>query len=150
MDQALSGGCLCGGVRYRYAGPLGGPLGAVTVCHCSQCRRAQGFAVGVAPALAAGFQLTAGADLVREYESSPGKRRAFCGVCGSPLYSRRADAPAALRLRLGSLDAAPASLRVDAHIHVADLPAWAALDDAAPRYPGVEPSRSAGANMDEN
>ncbi|MDR3512853.1 MAG: GFA family protein [Caulobacteraceae bacterium] len=137
----LTGGCLCGGVRYRYAGPLGGPLGAVTVCHCGQCRRAQGLAAAVAPARAAGFELTQGADLVREYESSPGKIRAFCGVCGSPLYSRRVADPAGLRLRLGSLDAAPEDLKVQAHIHVADLPAWAALDDDAPRYAGVEPGR---------
>jgi hypothetical protein len=142
MDQTLDGGCLCGSVRYRYAGLLGGPLGAVTVCHCSQCRRAQGYAAAVAPALAAGFSIVAGADAVREYESSLGKLRAFCGLCGSPLYSRRRAAPEVLRLRLGSLDAAPADLEVDAHIHVRDLPAWAAPDDAAPRYPGVEPGRA--------
>jgi hypothetical protein len=150
MGEGLVGGCLCGGVRYRYAGPLGGALGTVTLCHCGQCRKAQGYAAAVAPALAADFQITTGANLVREYESSPGKLRAFCGVCGAPLYSRRAADPAALRLRLGSLDAAPADLRIEAHIHVRDLPAWAALDDEAPRYPDVEPGRQGGAaNMDE-
>jgi len=141
MPETITGGCLCGGVRFRYAGPLGAPLGAVTVCHCGQCRRAQGMAAAVAPALAEGFELAQGADLVREYESSPGKRRAFCGVCGSPLYSRRAADPAALRLRLGAIDNPPDSLVVQAHIHVADLPAWAALDDDAPRYPESEPGR---------
>ncbi len=137
----MLGGCLCGAVRYRYDGPLGGALGAVTVCHCEQCRRAQGYAAAVAPALAARFTLVAGADRVVEYESSPGKKRAFCGACGAPLYSRRDAAPDALRLRLGSLDAPPGDLRIQAHIHTRNLPAWAALDDA-PRYPGEEPGRS--------
>ncbi|HEX4181629.1 MAG TPA: GFA family protein, partial [Caulobacteraceae bacterium] len=60
------GGCLCGAVRYRYEGPLGGELGAVTLCHCRSCRKAHGYAAAVAPALAAGFAISAGADQVRE------------------------------------------------------------------------------------
>ena len=106
----MQGGCLCGGVRYCYDGPLGGSLGAVTLCHCGQCRKAHGYGAAVAPALAAGFSVTAGADQICEYESSPGKFRAFCRLCGSPLYSRRLGAPALLRLRLGSVDNPPADL----------------------------------------
>ena len=80
-SNPITGGCLCGGVRFTYSGELGGSLGLVTLCHCSQCRKATGFAAAVAPARAAGFTITQGGDLVREYESSPGKLRAFCGVC---------------------------------------------------------------------
>jgi hypothetical protein len=138
--MSFTGGCLCGGVRYTYAGELGGTAGAVTVCHCASCRKAQGYASGVVPASAAGFVVTAGADLIREYESSPGKKRAFCAVCGSPLYSRRDDKPEALRIRLGSLENAPESLTVDAHIFTEGAPAWAG-PDGAPRYPGLEPGR---------
>src|ERR1700679_135639 len=121
----MLGGCLCGAVRYRYEGPLGGDLGAVTLCHCRQCRQAQGYAAAAAPALAAGFSITAGAEQVREYESSPGKQRAFCGTCGSPLYSRREGRPEGIRLRLGSLDDPPEDLQIEAHIYVEKLPAWA-------------------------
>jgi hypothetical protein len=137
--KLTTGGCLCGGVRFACAGPLGGEAGAVTVCHCSLCRRAQGYAAAVVPTTAAGFQITEGADLVREYQSSPGKLRAFCGVCGSPLYSRREDRPEALRLRLGTLDDTGA-LKIDAHIFTEDAPDWSVGDDA-PRYPGLEPGR---------
>ena len=138
--QHLTGGCLCGGVRFAYRGPIGGALGAVTVCHCGQCRRAQGFAAAVAPALAEGFTLTRGGHLISEYQSSPGKYRAFCGVCGAPLYSRASAKPTALRLRLGALDATPEGLAIEAHIHAEDGPAWILPDDA-PRYPGQEPGR---------
>jgi len=136
----LVGGCLCGAVRFAYAGPLAGVLGAVTVCHCAQCRKAQGYAVAVAPGLASAFVVTDGAALIREFESSPGKKRAFCSVCGSPLYSRLDAKPDALRLRLGAFDALPEDLRVQAHIHTAEAPAWTQADDA-PRYPGFEPRR---------
>jgi hypothetical protein len=136
----MMGGCLCGAVRYAYAGPLGGALGSVTLCHCTACRKAQGFAAAAAPALAASFALTAGADLVREFESSPGKKRGFCVNCGSPLYSRRDAAPEAIRIRIGSLDDPPPSLRIEAHIHTAGVPPWAE-PESAPRYPDEEPGR---------
>jgi hypothetical protein len=136
----LVGGCLCGGVRFAYAGPLGGDLGAVTVCHCGQCRKAQGYAAAVAPGVAAGFVVTDGATLIKEFESSPGKRRAFCGACGSPLYSRLDARPEGLRLRLGAFDSLPDNLGVQAHIHTADAPAWT-QSAKAPRYPGAEPGR---------
>ena len=143
MSQAgetIHGGCLCGGVRFTYSGELGGSLGLVTVCHCVHCRKITGYAAGVVPLRAPGFTITEGRDLIREYESSPGKMRAFCGHCGSPVYSRRESRPDALRLRLGLLDNPPADLKVQAHIFTHDLPAWAEPDDA-PRYPGEEPGR---------
>jgi hypothetical protein len=137
----MQGGCLCGAVRFTYEGPLGGDLGYVTLCHCRQCRKAQGYAAAAAPALAAGFSVSEGADRIREFESSPGKMRAFCETCGSPLYSRRVAAPEAMRLRLGALDDPPADLRIQAHIYVEDGAAWSYPADA-PRYPGEEPGRA--------
>jgi len=140
-EVSLTGGCLCGAVSFRYAGRLGGPIGAVTICHCAQCRKAQGYAVAVAPALAAGFHITSGASDIREFQSSPGKFRAFCGGCGSPLYSRLAASPERLRLRLGALDDPPDTLTIDAHTFTEDQPAWSVSGGAAPRYPGREPGR---------
>jgi len=137
----VRGACLCGAVRFIYDGPLGGELGAVTVCFCSQCRKAQGLGAAVAPALAAGFSITSGAEAVTEYESSPGKMRAFCGRCGAPLYSRRDASPAVLRLRLGALDELPADLCIEAQIFTEGAPEWTSFG-AAPRYGGSEPGRS--------
>ena len=136
----LVGGCLCGKVRFAYSGPLGGDLGAVIICHCGQCRKAQGYAAAVAPGVASSFVITEGAALIREFESSPGKKRAFCGACGSPLFSRLDARPEGLRLRLGAFDALPGDLQIEAHIHTEDAPAWSKADDA-PRYPGSEPGR---------
>ncbi|HEY8605734.1 MAG TPA: GFA family protein [Noviherbaspirillum sp.] len=128
----INGSCLCGGIRYAY----GGTLGAISVCHCSTCRKAQGSASSIAAAVERDtFTWLSGEELIAEHASSPGKMRAFCRRCGSPLYSRRDDTPGVLRLRLGTvetlLDIAPV-----AHIHTRSLPAWAALDDTLPRYPG--------------
>lgn len=133
----IEGSCLCGAVRYEY----GGEFGAITVCHCSDCRKAQGSAsVVAAPVEAAKLRWTSGQDAICEYESSPGKKRAFCGRCGAPLYSRKDDLPGVLRLRMGTIDT-PTDVTPVAHIFAANLPPWAAMDDSWPRYEKQEPGR---------
>ncbi|MGB7479895.1 MAG: GFA family protein [Burkholderiaceae bacterium] len=133
----IEGSCLCGGVRYEY----GGEFGTVTVCHCATCRKAQGTSnVIAAPADARQLRWRGDPSLIAEYESSPGKKRAFCRRCGTPLYSRRDDAPDVLRLRMGTIDSAVATVPV-AHIFATEVPPWAALDDDWPRYAGLEPER---------
>lgn len=127
----LSGGCLCGGVRYEVDG-LAGP---VEYCHCTQCRRASGSAFAAnATVTAAAFRLRAGRDLLSEYESSPGKLRAFCGRCGSPVYARRPAQPDTLRLRVGTLDGDPGA-RAAGHWHVASAAPWFTITDDLPRHP---------------
>lgn len=103
------GACLCGAVRLDVTGSLD----AVVLCHCSQCRRGNGGAFNVAVIVDTDQVTLHGRDHLREYESSPGKLRAFCGVCGSPVYSRRLDKPDVLRLRGGLIIdlPAPADLR---------------------------------------
>lgn len=140
--QALEGGCLCGAVRYR----LTGPLGPVVLCHCGQCRKAQGSAFAAnAPVASADFHLTSGQDSLTGYASSPGKRRSFCRRCGSPIHSQRDDSPALLRLRIGSLDDSPATaaMRASAHIHAASRAPWWDIEDELPRHAGFEPGRRA-------
>lgn len=133
----IHGSCLCRSVQYEYAGDFG----TITVCHCSDCRKAQGTNnVIAAPVNATQFHWMQGQELIVEYESSPGKKRAFCGQCGTPLYSRREDLPDVLRLRMGSIDSSIDATPV-AHIYAANLPAWAQLDDRWPRYEKLEPER---------
>ena len=50
------------------------------------------------------FRLRTGKDLLREFESSPGQLRVFCGRCGSPVFKRYVDDPGRIRIRLGLLD----------------------------------------------
>jgi hypothetical protein len=127
----IDGGCLCGGVRFRISGKLG-PAG---YCHCKQCQRASGSAFAAnAPVRAKYFAFVAGEDLVREYESSPGKFRAFCSRCGSPVYSRRTTEPERRRIRLGTLDGDP-ERRPAGHVWVSAKAPWHAITDSLPQFP---------------
>jgi hypothetical protein len=128
----LTGSCLCRRVTYE----VDGNLGPLTFCHCESCRKAgRGPYVAAAPARRKYFRLLTGADVITEYESSPGKYRGFCRVCGSPLWSRRDDAPDIVRLRLGAVDGDPGR-RPAAHVFVAEQAPWFTITDDLPRSDG--------------
>lgn len=126
----LQGNCLCGQVRYEYKGELG----AIAMCHCSQCRRAQGSAYATnSPIQVAEFSYVAGEASVKEFESTPGKKRAFCVECGSPLYSRLDSKPEVLRLRLGTL-ITPIQSKPSYHTYAESAAEWYEFTDGLPRY----------------
>ncbi len=127
----LSGRCLCGTVRFE----LHGRLGPLAYCHCSMCQRASGSAFGAnAPIRSQYLKWGAGREAIAEYESSPGKFRAFCSKCGSPIYSRHAAEPDSFRIRLGTLDGDP-ERRALAHFWVSSKASWFDITDDLPRYP---------------
>ncbi len=131
----IEGGCLCGGVRYRYEGEIE----HISVCHCSQCRKAQGSAFAtVAPVAKERFRFLSDADLISEYRSSPDKVRAFCKICGSPIYSAKDDVPDVLRLRLGTVDT-PFVCTEIFHIFTDSKAPWWEIGDGHPRYARRKP-----------
>lgn len=126
----ITGSCLCGAVRIQ----VDGKLGPAVYCHCSQCRRAGGSAFAVNANVRARYLRLEGREQIREYESSPGKFRAFCSRCGSPVYSRTSSDPDTFRLRLGTLDGDPGR-RPLAHGFVGSKAPWFDLpDDGLPRH----------------
>ncbi|QCF27201.1 GFA family protein [Hydrocarboniclastica marina] len=130
----LQGCCLCERIQYEYSGELG----PIAMCHCSQCRRAQGSAFATnSPILASQFRFTAGQESVKEYESRPGKKRAFCRECGSPLYSRLDSKPDVLRLRIGTLTT-PIDARPSHHIYANSAAEWFEFTDGLPRFAELE------------
>ena len=77
--SALSGGCLCGAVRFEASDVETHHLS----CHCKMCRRWNG-----GPNLAAkvGAITFKGEDNIANYASSEWADRGFCRKCGSNLY----------------------------------------------------------------
>lgn len=126
-----TGSCLCGGVQFR----IDGEIDAIQICHCSQCRKAHGtpFASNC-PVPASSFALTRGAELLAEFESSPGKLRVFCSRCGSPVYSFKRTLPGVVRIRAGLIDQ-PLAARPVAHFHTASKCNWWPIADGLPQFP---------------
>ena len=124
------GSCLCGGIRYA----IDGELGDFGYCHCTSCRKASGSAHAAnSPVDRAHFLIVNGAELLREYESSAGKFRAFCGRCGSPIYAYLEATRDVLRLRLGTLDT-PFAKQPKAHTFVSDKAPWEPINDGLPQF----------------
>jgi heme-degrading monooxygenase HmoA len=129
----ITASCLCDGVRLR----LTGRLGPAAFCHCSQCRKANGSAFACnAPLRARYLEFERGRDLIREFESSPGKFRAFCSRCGSPIYSRVSADPESFRIRMGIIDDDP-ERRPLFHVWVGSKAPWFEITDALPRFDSV-------------
>ncbi len=133
MANTHHGSCLCNGIRFTIAGDLA----PIQVCHCSQCRQAQGGPVGTnIPVETARLTFQSGEDLLQHHESSPGKVRAFCRVCGSPVFSRREALPGVVRIRAGLLSE-PVGARLAFQAYVADKASWWPLHDDLPAYPAA-------------
>jgi hypothetical protein len=133
-----TGSCLCGGVRFT----LTGPIAPIQVCHCMQCRKAQGTAIATnVPVEASHFRLEQGDGLLSSYESSPGKQRVFCRVCGSPIYSQRDTVPGVLRVRLGLINE-PVDAPLQAHFFTGSKANWWPICDELPQFAaGLEPPK---------
>jgi hypothetical protein len=121
----VRGSCLCGAVRYE----IRGPLGPMSHCHCSMCRKAHGAAFGTySSAKRRDFALLAGETSIRSYRSSPTVTRTFCAECGSTLQWIADDRPDALDVAVGTLDGDPV-VRPSLHIFTASRAPWFEITD---------------------
>jgi hypothetical protein len=135
-ELPLTGGCLCGGVRFEVTEPLV----SASYCHCTRCQRRTGTAASAQARIVPGsLRITAGEELVREFRPPDGSPKVFCSACGSALWSRTPDVPGAFGVRLGALDGDP-GVRPSVRQFVAYAAAWEPIpDDGLPRYPERRP-----------
>src|SRR5258708_3126962 len=75
------GHCLCGAIEIE----IRGPLHAVVVCHCGQCRRQHGAPPSYTAANWSNVTIH-GEKNLKWYQSSPEARRGFCRLCGTSLF----------------------------------------------------------------
>lgn len=129
VGTSHSGGCLCGGVRYR----IRGILRDVIACHCTQCRRTSGHHAAMTSAASDDLMLTSSATLAW-FRSSAAAERGFCRVCGSNLFWRP-EAQGRTAITAGTLDG-PTGIRLIEHIFVGDKADYYSIDDDLPHKRG--------------
>ena len=130
MNESLSGGCLCGAVRYRLASE---PV-AAGWCHCRMCQLNSGSpAMVFASVPSADYAIESGAGHVRRYPSSDKAERWFCGQCGTPLLFRE-HAGDTHDFSVATLDT-PEAVRPGFHIYWDSRIAWGEPADDLPRFP---------------
>ena len=132
----VTGGCLCGAVRYAVTGPF---LRA-GYCHCERCRRHSGAGAGVKGRVRSeDFRLLSGAESIAVYAPAPGAAvKAFCRTCGSSLFGGTWPDGSEVSIRLGTVDGDP-GVRPSTRTFVASKAPWEPILDALPRYDGPLP-----------
>jgi hypothetical protein len=97
----ITGGCLCGAVRYQTAGS---PLYAV-LCHCRDCQRTSG--TGHVPVMGVpkvSFSVNGDTTSYTVRQSGRKSVRHFCPTCGSLLFGTAEVSPEAISIYVGTLD----------------------------------------------
>jgi len=88
----IDGGCHCGAIAYEAAVDPE----RVGICHCTDCQTLTSSAFRIVGFVEpADFTLTRGAPTIYVKTAESGSRRAqaFCGSCGTPLWSTAAEGP---------------------------------------------------------
>ncbi len=129
---SLTGGCLCGGVRFELSEPA--PIAGY--CHCTRCQKRTGAAVSAQTQIDGGtFRLVQGEELVKMWRHPDGGfEKGFCGECGAHLFSRNPDDPSQMSVRMSAFDGDP-GVRPSFRAYVAYAAAWEPIpDDGLERF----------------
>jgi hypothetical protein len=95
----VEGGCHCGAIRYTLSAQPSGSM----ICHCRACRGVSGSPILAWLSVARdGFAFNKGHP--KEYVSSGGVLRQFCGRCGAQLTYARIDDEDSIDVTTASLD----------------------------------------------
>jgi hypothetical protein len=124
------GSCLCRHITYQ----INQEPSDFGYCHCSSCRKASGSAHGANAGVdRSHFELSDPQGSLSEFESAPGKFRAFCSNCGSPVFAYLSKTPDTIRIRLGSLDT-PFNKHAQAHTFVSEKASWEIIEGDIPQF----------------
>jgi hypothetical protein len=132
-DTKVTGGCLCGAVRYCAGERLSGGM----ICHCRMCQQASGTAFSLnAIYVRDAVQITLGEPTW--FASSEIAERGFCAKCGSPLFVRYSvpEWRGWIAVAIGSHDE-PEKIAPERHFGTESRLSWLETDDGLPQsdYP---------------
>jgi hypothetical protein len=127
----LTGGCLCGVLRYQARGPAR----AMGYCCCVDCRKASGSGfIGFLAFDSAAVRITGRvlSYTSRAYNAAQAVRNS-CAVCASLVFGGPLGGADGYTLYAGGLDD-PALFKPTLAIFTRDLPAWVVLPQGLTRY----------------
>jgi hypothetical protein len=136
MGKGLTGGCLCGAVRWE-ADVEPTMMG---ICHCRDCQRATGSAYFPALAVALAALRVTGEPRTFATTAESGRTvtRAFCGACGSLLWGWNTGLPEVRNVSAASLDD-PSRFAPMAHVFTASAQPWDPVPPEALRFERMPP-----------
>ena len=135
-DTRLTGGCLCGALRYE---AVGEPM-MTGHCYCEDCRKASGS--GFIPFMGYAAAAVRFAGEPRQFVSKSARgsaaTRNFCAQCGSLVFGGVIGESESFTIYAGSLDDATAFTPAIA-IFAAKRPAWAVIPQGMVVFDAMPP-----------
>ena len=133
MSEPITGGCLCGAVRFE----LSEPPQLAGYCHCTRCQRRTGTAASPQARIdGRTFRLLAGEGSLRFWtHPAGGFGKGFCAECGAHICSRSPEDPAQMSIRFSAFDRPP-EVPLTYRQFVAYAAPWEPIpDDGLERFP---------------
>jgi len=140
MPNPITGGCLCGKIRYEVSQP---PQNVIA-CHCTNCQKVSGAGSShnaVVPTSAMTFTSGRPKHFADTAQSGNILNRFFCGDCGSSLYSQREKTPEMTILKVGTLDR-PGDMKLVMNIWTNSARPWMHIDPTIERHPEGRPVKA--------
>jgi hypothetical protein len=130
--SVLTGGCLCGGIRYNVADA---PT-RQAVCHCRNCQRQSGTAFSALLIVPTSALQVQGNTAVYNDRGDSGAAvdRHFCIRCGSPLFTALPARPDMRFIKAGTLDD-PNIMAPDVHVWCESAWRSTVIPDDATAFP---------------
>jgi hypothetical protein len=136
MAQTLTGGCLCGAVRYR----ISGDLLFSGKCYCEDCRKTSG--TGHNSVVAVPESAVSITGKLTEYTKAGGSgqpiTRRFCPTCGSRIAGVAAVMPGVMMITASTLDD-PEQFASQMSVFTSRAPSWDRPPADTPAFPEMPP-----------
>jgi hypothetical protein len=136
MAQTLTGGCLCGAVRYKVSADMifSGK------CYCEDCRKTSSSGHGSVYAVPE--QSVSVTGKLTEYQKKGGSgqpiTRRFCPVCGSRISATATVMPGVMMITASCLDD-PEKFVSQMSVYTSRAPAWVRPPADTPSFPEMPP-----------
>jgi hypothetical protein len=132
-----TGQCACGAIHFEITKPqiAGG------ACHCTDCQKASGGGANYVVLVPKdGFEVTKGTPAYYRKAGNSGGvvARAFCGTCGTPMWSEPTHEPF-FTVKVGTLDDS-ADFVPQIEIFTASAPAWHLTHADIPQFAQMPPA----------
>jgi hypothetical protein len=136
MANTLTGGCLCGAVRYK----ISGDLIFSGKCYCEDCRKSG--STGHSSVLAVPESSVQMTGKLTEFKKAGGSgqpiTRKFCPTCGSRICTSVTVMPGVLLITASSLDD-PEQFVHQMSVYASRAPSWDQPPASAPSFPEMPP-----------
>jgi len=135
--QSISGGCLCGAVRYHT------DVEAVfsLKCYCTDCRKTSGAGHAAHIGFPKSAVTTGGpvTNYVSKADSGNDVTRAFCPTCGAGVYALLSAMPDLIFLRASTLDDV-SLFKPHIAVYASRAPAWDPVGDGLQAFATTPPA----------